>query len=113
MSNLDQELDSILEELHNSWIEDDYEFDDPNGVHAKQTIKAIITTQKQELLSEIEKELPLPKQTEFMLNKGMVTKTEEDMQRFYRYGGYDFALNQVKSIITTKRGELNGTTDKS
>lgn len=35
-------IDGILEELHNSWLDDDYEFDDPCGVHAKQAIEQLI-----------------------------------------------------------------------
>ena len=116
MINLDQELDKIIETIaeraiivaHNDTGDMESIHSDKDVVKSKQAIQALITTQKQELLSEIEKELPLPKQTEYMLNKGMVAKTEEDMQRFYRYGGYDFALDQVKSIITTKREELDG-----
>jgi len=39
---LNEKIDDILEELHNSWLEDDYERDDPCGLNAKQAITSLI-----------------------------------------------------------------------
>ena len=45
---LDEKIDDILEELHNSWLEDDYERDDPCGLNAKQAIIKLIEDEVRE-----------------------------------------------------------------
>jgi len=53
-------LDSILEILHNSWLEDDYEYDDPDGLHAKEQILAKLKQQDiKSRIDELEKWLAL------------------------------------------------------
>ena len=53
-SELDIKLDEILEELHNSWLEDDYEYDDPCGVKAKLAIQSLIRNEIAKVLDTIE-----------------------------------------------------------
>lgn len=56
-------IDGILEELHNSWLDDDYEFDDPCGVHAKQQFKdTIISNMPRKVKAE------MPNQTTIAYN---------------------------------------------
>jgi len=90
MDNLDQELYDVLN-VHQ-----------PTGCAGGHCwgvdkLKTIITTQKQELLDEIEKELPEPAAHRYM---------SEENPCCIEAKAYDRALDQVKSIITTKRGEI-------
>jgi len=109
MSNLDQELDKILDEYAGRILTYDEiarrQRHDPQRLqadkdHAKrvatQAIQALITTQKQELLSEIEKELP---------PDAAITKEDLGVD-LARKSAANAVLGQVKSIITTKRGEV-------
>ena len=50
--NLNDRIDEILELLHNSWFEDDYEYDDPDGVSAKQSILKLIKDTCNEVIGE-------------------------------------------------------------
>lgn len=54
--NNNERLDEILEELHNSWLEDDYEYDDPCGVKAKLAIQSLIRTEIAKVLDRLDKE---------------------------------------------------------
>lgn len=49
MNNLDRSLDVILEDLHNSWLVDDYDPVDPAAIDAKRELKALISKATQEL----------------------------------------------------------------
>ena len=94
MNNLDQELDKILRDkilLDTDGGQPYIKYTD----EAVDALKALITTQKQELLSDIEKELP----------KKRNTMVGDAYQRTF-CGEYNKALDQVKSIITTKRDSL-------
>lgn len=42
-----QELDEILELLHNSWFEDDYDPTDPDAMEAKKELLALIASREQ------------------------------------------------------------------
>lgn len=44
--------------------------------------------------------LPKEKQMEFVESKPTVTQNDEDRCRFYRYGGYDFAIREIRSIFS-------------
>jgi len=94
MSNIDQELDEIL--LDKILLDTDggqpyIKYTD----EAVDALKALITTQKQELLDEIEKELP---------PDAAITKEDLGVD-LARKSAANAVLGQVKSIITTKREE--------
>ena len=103
MSNLDEELDEIFYQYrddYNAW-QANPRGSGTNGIKlqakAKQAIQSLITTQKQELLSEIEKELP---------ELALITNDDGGID-LARKSAANAVLDQVKSIITTKRGEIN------
>ena len=48
----DKELDEILELLHNSWFEDDYDPTDPDALEAKQAIMQLITADRKRVALE-------------------------------------------------------------
>lgn len=37
-----EKLDEVLELLHNSWLEDDYNLSDPDAIEAKEALMALI-----------------------------------------------------------------------
>jgi len=101
MNNLDQELDMILEKIHCCGQMGTLNMEDEEDLAtAKNTIRHLITTQKQELLSEIEKELP--EERGFGdIQKGIVANyTRHDNGDTVK--GWNNALDAVKSIITNK-----------
>lgn len=53
MTDNTQELDRILELLHNSWLEDDYDPKDPDAIEAKQAILDWHNKQTLELLDRL------------------------------------------------------------
>ena len=101
MTNIDQELDKILQTAKAVIIEPD------NGSwhyvtvieQDKRALKALITTRKQELLSEIEKELE-PKLRELYYHD----PDELGEDAFNNLG--DDEVEEVLAIITTKREEI-------
>ena len=110
-NNLDQELDKITENLFyaglgSGGMDDIEDADDRDKAilnmkahyttEAKQAIQHLITTQKQELLSEIEKELP---------ELALITNDDGGID-LARKSAANNVLDQVKSIITTKREEI-------
>lgn len=66
-------------------------------------VKAYIATHDTAKRAEIEKALPKKKQREFY--EKHLGSNEEDWQRFYRYGGYDFAIDQFKEAIDKVYGD--------
>lgn len=51
--SIDEKIDNILEILHNYWFEDDYEYDCPGGVEARQSIKQLITEARREAYCDV------------------------------------------------------------
>ena len=100
MNNLDQELDEILL-TYGGYCSQQIEAadDDKQFFEAKQAIQSLITTQKQELLSEIEKELE-PKLRRLYYHD----PDELGEDAFNNLG--DDEVEEVLAIITTKRGEI-------
>lgn len=52
-----QELDEVLELLHNSWLEDDYNPKDPDAIEANQAIQAHIDKRVNEVLDRVDEEV--------------------------------------------------------
>ena len=105
MSNLDEELDEIFYQYrddYNAW-QANPRGSGTNGIKlqakAKQAIQSLITTQKQELLSEIEKELE-PKLRRLYYHD----PDELGEDAFNNLG--DDEVEEVLAIITTKREEV-------
>jgi hypothetical protein len=73
-----------------------------NAIEAQLT--AIIESAQAQLLRELIEEMPEEKQKDFISKNGL--GTEENRQKFYRYGGYDFALNQALKVLERKLAEL-------
>jgi hypothetical protein len=48
MTNYNERLDEILELLHNSWLDDDYDAKDPDATEAKQAIIKLIEDEVRE-----------------------------------------------------------------
>lgn len=46
--------------------------------------------------------LPALKQEEYVKKNGIGSGENKD--RFYRYGGYDFAINEIKRILESAKG---------
>ena len=52
-----------------------------------------------QIIEAFNKIVPEKKQMDFVKNNPTVTQNDEDRCRFYRYGGYDFAINQIERAI--------------
>lgn len=67
-------------------------------------LSELLAKDRQQLIQRIKEELPEPKQIEFYRKNGL--GTEENRQKHYRYGGYDFALLEVEQILETMEKNL-------
>ena len=89
---LDEKIDDILEELHNSWLEDDYERDDPCGLNAKQAITSLI----KELVAEAKPPVTSVNVIETYLQNGMAQKAAEHHGRNHAID--QFEQNLLKAL---------------
>ena len=64
----------------------------------------LIRQNQLQMLEELDKKLPEDKQIEFYRKNGL--GTEENRQKHFRYGGYDFALQEVRSAIEEMKRKL-------
>lgn len=65
----------------------------------KAKIQELLAIQKSTLKAELLAKMPKPKQMEYMKEHPMVTQDDETRCRYYRYGGYDFALREITKLV--------------
>ncbi len=63
--------------------------------------------QRKEAYSLLISKLPEKKQMKYVKENSPVTETDEKRCRFYRYGGYDFAIDDMHRVIDEMFGVQN------
>lgn len=90
--NIEEQLAAILINLAGTTVAKEGEwYEAGNITQAIAKVKALVV-----------ESLPKEKQIEFVKSLPTVALNDEDRCRFYRYGGYDFAIREIRSIYEGK-----------
>jgi hypothetical protein len=90
-------VDTILQE-HREWM---------RGIRTDHLIGTSHRETKEALHSLLISKLPEKKQMKYVKENSPVTETDEKRCRFYRYGGYDFAIDDMHRVIDEMFGVQN------
>lgn len=102
MTDINKAIREALNEINNGWdyVISDYcsskEQEEQTEIDKQKELDDVVAKIK----ALVVESLPKEKQMEFVESKPTVTQNDEDRCRFYRYGGYDFAIREIRSIFS-------------
>ena len=98
---VDESNDSPLQRrLRNLWHDS---FDEQAFI---EEAEALVKSDRTALLDQLVREMPKEKQQDYVKKTTPnTTTTDESKCRFYRHGGYDFAIREVTALLEKMKGE--------